>query len=386
MDAVETCPDKCVFELAKDFVCPAEGFQSIEILKIITILGRGEAVIDAHGQDMMFYVRGTGSLIMDGVTMQNGRTTLATQSGAVYSASYSTVQFKNCQFRNNTNPAGTSAVFTSKNAFFVNCSFDSNHGVANSYLPPHGYLGGAAVYSASSSQFYSCQFRNNTSPFGPSAVNIKEYATLVNCSFDSNHGSSSAVYVGGGIFSNCTFDNNNNTNPYGLGGAVYSNKYLQGQFTNCRFTGNTAAQGGALLLGNGRPSVTNCTFDGNIATSGSGGAVLLANGGSGPPAPTPAAFVGCTFIKNIATAQGGHGGAVFAPANTVASFAGCNFVASALTTKGNNDIARFSTTAPRGFVEFICPANSTGASVMMKPDDLLVTQLPPQQQIVHCTP
>jgi hypothetical protein len=129
----------------------------------------------------------------------------------------------------------------------------------------------------------------------------------------------------------------------------------------------------------GSSSVTNCTFDGNIATSGSGGAVLLLAGGTTP-------FVDCTFINNTATAQGGHGGALLAPANTVATFAGCNFVASAVTTKGNNDIARNSTTAPRGLVEFICPVNSTGASVMMKPDVLLVTQLPPQQQIVHCTP
>jgi hypothetical protein len=233
--------------------------------------------------------------------------------------------------------------------------------------------------------------------------------TFVNCSFESNYGggqmgadvSSSAVMISGGSFSNCTFDNNNNAQGYG--GAVYSsgnggyacffascrfstNTAKAGGavslplglfvFANCSFTGNTAGEGGALYLGSrGSGSVTNCTFDGNIVTSGSGGAILLANGGTLP-------FVDCMFINNV----GGHGGALFASANTVATFAGCHFVASAVTTKGNNDIARFSTTTPRGLVEFICPANSTGASVMMKPDDLLVTQLPPQQQIVHCTP
>jgi hypothetical protein len=233
----------------------------------------------------------------------------------------------------------------------------------------------------------------------------------VNCSFDSNYGAS-AVYVvaGKGSFSNCTFDNNSNdNNNNNAGGAVYSSSGYW-QFTNCRFStntantggavyksagypisfvdcsfvGNTAAQGGALVLSSsGSGSVTNCTFDGNKATSGSGGAVVLSVvlfGGTTTP------FVDCTFINNIATAQGGHGGALFASANTLGTVAGCHFVASALTTKGNNDIARNSTTTPRGLVEFICPVNSTGASVMMKPDDLLVTQLPPQQQIVHCTP
>jgi predicted outer membrane repeat protein len=118
----------------------------------------------------------------------------------------------------------------------------------------------------------------------------------------------------------------------------------QGSFVNCSFVGNTADStgnnpaAGALRLSNG--SVTNCTFDGNKATSGSGGAVSLA----GFPVGT-IPFVDCTFINNVAAG----GGAVFAPANTLATFAGCHFVASAVTTKGNNDIARISTTAPRGF-------------------------------------
>jgi predicted outer membrane repeat protein len=153
---------------------------------------------------------------------------------------------------------------------------------------------------------------------------------------------------------------------------------------DCSFVGNTADSGGALYLSSSC-SVTNCTFDGNKAIT--GGALVTDQWSKTAGGTTP--FVDCTFIDNVATPGGGataQGGALFASRNAFASFAGCHFVASAVTTKGNNDIARTSTTAPRGLVEFICPVNSTGASVMMKPDDLLVTQLPPQQQIVHCTP
>jgi hypothetical protein len=79
------------------------------------------------------------------------------------------------------------------------------------------------------------------------------------------------------------------------------------------------------------------------------------------------------------------GGALFVNGNSVVHITGCEFLQPTTTGKGRNDIARYTEKVPRGIVRFDCPTNTTGEPVIMKPDELPVTQLPPQQQIVHCT-
>ena len=72
----------------------------------------------------------------------------------------------------------------------------------------------------------------------------------------------------------------------------------------CRFTGNSAARGGGLMLGgHGSPTVAGCTFSDNAAELGGGAFCFV----------TAAAFTGCTFLGNAA----GTGGAIYASLSTV---------------------------------------------------------------------
>ncbi|MGG7661850.1 T9SS type A sorting domain-containing protein [Dyadobacter sp. BHUBP1] len=70
--------------------------------------------------------------------------------------------------------------------------------------------------------------------------------------------------------------------------------------SNCVITGNTAEQGGGILLaGEGiSPGFRNCVFSDNSATNGSGGGVFNAY-------KTGATYLNCTIARNSASAQGG---------------------------------------------------------------------------------
>lgn len=70
--------------------------------------------------------------------------------------------------------------------------------------------------------------------------------------------------------------------------------------TNCVFAGNTAGQGGGIMLaGEGiAPAFRNCVVSDNSAVNGSGGGVFNAY-------KTGATFLNCTVARNSASAQGG---------------------------------------------------------------------------------
>jgi predicted outer membrane repeat protein len=64
---------------------------------------------------------------------------------------------------------------------------------------------------------------------------------------------------------------------------------------NCQFSGNTATQGGGVMIGDAYTAVVNCVFSGNRATSGGG----VYTGGA------PANFINCTWSGNVATTGAG---------------------------------------------------------------------------------
>lgn len=85
---------------------------------------------------------------------------------------------------------------------------------------------------------------------------------------------------------------------------------------HCRFSGNSGASGGAVVLNTpANVEFADCTFSGNTATA-AGGAVF-ANGGTH-------SFSGCGFSGNAAHGIGGGGGAIFASTAT-ASIRDCDF-------------------------------------------------------------
>jgi hypothetical protein len=158
-------------------------------------------------------------------------------------------------------------------------------------------------------------------------------------------------------FTTCTFTGNNS--PSAASGAVNVDIFGTATFTNCDFKSNSAVYGGAVdIYGTG-------TFSG----------------------------CGCAFSGNTATGPIYAGGAVFIDGSAHTSFGNCSFAKGADISRGNNDLSRCTPTTGRcgskihgdtGTVSFGCPTGTTGSSVVVTAQDLLVTQLPPQQQVVHC--
>jgi hypothetical protein len=69
--------DVAGYILSKGFSTPQAGFQNITITKgTVTIDGGGHAILDGRGTSTMFIIDG-GTLIVKGVTLQNGYTVRA---------------------------------------------------------------------------------------------------------------------------------------------------------------------------------------------------------------------------------------------------------------------------------------------------------------------
>lgn len=104
--------------------------------------------------------------------------------------------------------------------------------------------------------------------------------------------------------SRCTFEGNVGTYlGVGSGGAIHAT-LSQARFVDCRFLGNSAGTGGAVVVqGFATVELEGCDFVGNRAESGLGGAVLLSGVGD-------ASIVDCLFADNESFTGGGGLGLV----------------------------------------------------------------------------
>lgn len=117
-------------------------------------------------------------------------------------------------------------------------------------------------------------------------------------------------------FENCTFRNNACDETSSSGAALSVGKGTV-VATNCKFYGNSARNGGALLVNNDNSNVrmTSCTFSANTAAN-CGGAVNHSHG--------KAVFENCTFLGNVSNSYAG--GAIHANGSGVdLSCNGCSF-------------------------------------------------------------
>lgn len=139
-------------------------------------------------------------------------------------------------------------------------------------------------------------------------------ATLTDCLFVNN----STRENGGAIFSNgnltvtdCTFSNNSAGQ---LGGAIYETDNACDVFADCAFTGNTAAEGGALCdfsynlnepnIPYTIPVFSGCTFTANSATD-MGGAIFIIDDVDFSNQPSELELINCTIVNNSAANNGG---------------------------------------------------------------------------------
>ena len=140
-----------------------------------------------------------------------------------------------------------------------------------------------------------CNFINNSAAQGSAVCFWDVAGNVTNCTFtDNNAASAGALYLCGGIVSDCTFSGN--SNDLGRGGAIASFTKVS-NIVNCTFTDNSGAQGGAIAFYDADCNVTGCTFIGNAAIIGTDGGAIWTGGGN---------VTNCTFIDN----SGAQGGAI----------------------------------------------------------------------------
>lgn len=205
----------------------------------------------------------------------------STGGGAVWIDS-STVSFKGCVFINNTskNYAGAFSAYLSR-VYVRDCTFSGNR----TNLPGHSFFnaGGAIHGNASKFYFANSRFENNQAgyvggaiyiigPYGTPAMEM----TVSDCLFTGNI----AVRDGGG----------SKTDPT-TGGAVFMEDQTNSHFYNCRFTNNSAQQGGAVSSYRTVTELKNCVLLNNTATGSaqngeSLGGAIIALSDDNPDAPT----------------------------------------------------------------------------------------------------
>jgi CSLREA domain-containing protein len=144
--------------------------------------------------------------------------------------------------------------------------------------------------------------------FGIFIINVHSIVSISGITVTNGFGVNSNFVVQGGAISNvdgstltvsnCVFSGNRGAS--GGAGAIDSESSIL-KVTNCIFANNTTAQGGgAIQASSSDTTVASCTFNGNQA-SGSGGAIY--NSGN-----NPLTLTNCTFSQNGAQ---GFGGAIY---------------------------------------------------------------------------
>lgn len=168
---------------------------------------------------------------------------------------------------------------------------------------------GSAIYSETYTQIHNCIFTNNTAENG-GAMSLIGPGYLYSCNFTNNAAENGgAIYWDSeGFLNKCTFNNNTAKNGgaiYWNGG--FTTAQDDGCIYNCIFTNNHANSGGGIYCANGRLKdnffLKNSLFENNYAEL-DGGAFKWTTDGS-----MDCAFgkiTNCTFTKNYAA----NGGAI----------------------------------------------------------------------------
>jgi hypothetical protein len=188
--------------------------------------------------------------------------------------------------------------------------------------------------------------------------------------------------------SSCTF-------VLGVGFTTPKTGFTQLKIDSHKLTAVSIYGGGAVIDARGTCSIievygasltlVGVTLKNGLAKGLGGGGVAVLGGGT-------AHLEDCVFIGNKETYKPATfgGGAVFAFAGSV-TLVNCNFNTPGDTSRSNNDVGRCTKANSgcngyTGTVTFACPKGSAAEPVEMTAQDLLVTQLPPALQVVHCPP
>ena len=319
----------------------------IDITAPLSITGPGmnNLTIFSSSESRHFWVLGNFNITITNMTL-SGNATSTEGNGGI--ASEGLVTLVNCEIDGCKNTGGDNggcgaALYAAGGASLTDSTFNNNVAQSNG----GGVEGNGSMIIASG-----CSFTGNIGTNGGAIDTDGAVSLTNNCVFANNKayddtgyeiaGNAGAVYMGGGVITDCTFtgntsggdagavfsngnivitstgtgrcsfsDNSTDSSGYGSGGAVYS--YGSAVIIGITFKDNSAASdGGAVELsggevGNNSSSISDCIFDGNSAMDGGGMAI-----------EGDAKISGCTFTGNSANGvddgsgsiQGGSGGGV----------------------------------------------------------------------------
>lgn len=307
--ALNNVADGGTIEIAAgNYQAPSGGF-TIYAPKGFTVRGATGPSVTLDGAGSTDIVRLANTTVGQGrpvtfqnLTFANGRSTQNFIGGAMTLGNTEAI-FVNCTFRNNaTNPSitGGGVWIDNSTVSFQSCIFADN--TSKNY--------GAAMSALNSRVFVrETRFSGNrvnvpghipNAPGGAMFINSC-FVRIANSRFENNQ----AGYVGGAIYalggwrdpvstptvdlvvSDSAFINNEANRDSSVafsaptaGGAVHVEDQTTARFFNCRFTANTARQGGSISNYRAITEVTGCTFESNRATGsgnaeGIGGTIIL---------------------------------------------------------------------------------------------------------------
>ena len=276
-------------------VAPGTYSENLLLDKAITLQGEagaGTTVIDVNqtGRGMTISYVGTGEVVLDGFTIQNGRS--AKGGGILCStpSSSSSAIIMNCRISGN----------LASNGGGIYCEQDSDPTVTNCTITGNmaGTGGGIFCADGSSPAIATCTISGNyTINYGGGLYCSDSYPEITSCTISGNYAASS----GGGLYcsssspeiTGCTIYRNY-TGFYGGGLACFSSSPV---IMDCLISGNYAAScGGGLHSVSSNGSITKSSFSENIAGSKGGGLYCQQ---SSPD------ITNCTVSGNITNAEGG---------------------------------------------------------------------------------
>jgi hypothetical protein len=339
--ALNTVPEGGVIEIAGGtYIAPPGGFTIYPgvngATRGFTVRAKTAGTVTLSGNNSTpILVFTTPKLVtFEGITFANGFSNTEYSGGAVSLGSVQ-ANFLSCIFQNNTanhSVTGGGAVWIdSSTVLFQSCSWTNNK---------------AQTYAGAFSSYHSRVFvRDNTfvgnrtnypghQAFSAAGAIHGNSSTLFinNSRFENNQ----AGYVGGAIYvigpygdpvmdltvKDCLFTGNIAVRDPGgtmtaetTGGAVMMEDNTQGHFYNCRFTNNSAQQGGALSSYRTTTEVRNCVFQNNQATGSSGaqgyGGMIMVLSDDNPDASTSGGSINrpsAVFTMTDSLIQGPGGG------------------------------------------------------------------------------
>lgn len=286
-NAIETVNENGVVKIA-DGQYTGENNRNIDINKNMKIQGQSTigTIINGTSADRIFTIQSGKNVSIQNLTITNGHVTNDNGS-AILNNGILTVN--RCNFTNNTaeaNPGDLGsggAIYNSGNLTVSNSIFTGNTANAGG-----GIFNDNGTLTVTGSKF----IENTASWYGAgiATIGVDGIVTVTGCKFLENSGRGIAIDSSMVIVTNCTFTRNNNSgidnqgilavidsvfaeNKGNDGGAISA----LGPITaiGCTFINNTATQNGGAIISMHHLTVTDCTFKENSAND---GGAILSNG------------------------------------------------------------------------------------------------------------